>query len=142
MLYFDTSYIVRLYWDDPGFQPVRDLAATDAIVCCLNGRAETVSAFHRKRREGRLTQAQLATVITLFERECAAGAITWLPLSPAVVDRLLRVYVRLPATVSLRAADAIHLACAAENQLAAVYSNDQALLQAASYFGLTARNII
>jgi hypothetical protein len=47
VIYFDTSYIVRLYMEDPGSQKVRETAATDHVACCLLGHAETVAAFHR-----------------------------------------------------------------------------------------------
>jgi hypothetical protein len=77
-----------------------------------------------------------------FEAHCEAGAFNWLALSPAVVDRVIKVYARLPAAVHLRAADALHLACAAENTFKDVYSNNACFLAAATHFGLNPVNIV
>jgi hypothetical protein len=56
--------------------------------------------------------------------------------------RFSHVYQKLPAAVFLRAADAIHLATAAESEFRIVYSNDAHLLAAAKYFGIEGRNVI
>lgn len=142
MLYFDTSYVVRLYTKDSGWEKVRTLAATGSIACCIHGQAEAVGAFHRKFREGALSQKDLRIVVAEFNKDCLAGAFRWLPLSAAVMGRLISTYAGLPSGISLRAADAIHLACAAEAGFTKIYSNDSRLLGAATHFGLSGENVI
>jgi len=142
VIYLDTSYIVRLYTKDTGWEKVRALAKTDHVACCVHGQAETAAAFHRKLREGALNQKELGTLLTEFDKDSTAGAYRWLALSTAVVVRLISTYARLPAAVALRAADAIHLACAADAGFTKVYSNDLRLLTAVAHFGLKGENLI
>jgi len=142
MIYFDASYLVRLYFEDPGWEPVRELATRSSLTSCIHGRAEVIAALHRKLREGVLTQAEFRDVLGQFESDCTEDAVHWLPLSNTVIARVSTVYARLPADAFLRAADATHLACAVENGCKEVYSNDRQLLASAGHFKLRGKDVI
>ena len=142
MIYFDTSYLVRLYYDDSGADAVRALAATDHVACAAYGQVEMSAAFHRKLREGAIRPAAYAALLGQVRTHQEAGAFQWLVQGPEIFARIADVYARLPATVFLRGADALHLATAAEHGLKVVYSNDAHLLAAAKYFGIAGKNVI
>ena len=142
MIYFDTSYLVRLYYEDVGADAVRALAATDHIACAAHGQAEMIAAFHRKLREGAIRPASYAALLGQVQAHIEAGAFRWLSQGEEVFPRIRQVYQKLPATVFLRAADAIHLATAAESGFPIVYSNDARLLAAAQHFGIRGEDII
>ena len=142
MIYFDASYLVRLYVADPGWEKVQAFAESDRLACALHGKAETIAAFHRKFREGALSRPAFHALLKQFESDSAAGGIEWLPITPSCVRRVADTYKSLPATVPLRAADALHLACAAEAGFTGLYSNDSHLLAGGLFFGLKAVNII
>lgn len=142
VIYLDTTYLVRLYLADPGWEKVRELAGTDQIACSILGHAEVLGAFHRKLREGVVTANNLTTLIEEFERDVSEGSITWLPLSEAVIERLVTAFKIIPATTSLRSSDAVHLATAAENSFPVIYTNDRQLLSASAHFNIKAANII
>lgn len=142
MIYFDTSYLVRLYFEDQGWSEVRHLAASDTIACSAHGQAEAVAAFHRKFREGAMTPTAYAALLGQWQAHDEAGAFRWLPQSPDIFVRIRQVYATLPRNVYLRAADALHLGAAAVHGFQAVYTNDAHLLAAAACFGVKGVNVI
>jgi predicted nucleic acid-binding protein len=142
VIYFDTSYLVRLYFQDPGWEAVRTLAQTDHIACAAHGHAEMIAAFHRKLREQAIGTAQYAALLGQLTADDKEGAIHWLPIARETLDTVAAVYARLPAAIYLRAADAFHLATAARDGFKVVHSNDGHLLAAAKHFDLTGRNVI
>lgn len=142
MIYLDTSYLVRLYFDDPGFPAVRELAASDHVCCALHGQAELVAAFHRKLREGAIPPRVYQVLLAQFAADEDAGAFQWLPAGKEVLARVREVYGALPRTTYLRGADAIHLATASVHGRKEIYSNDRHLLAAARNFGLRGVNLL
>lgn len=142
MIYFDTSYLVRLYYHDPGADQVRALAATDHIACATLGQAEMIAAFHRKLREGAIKAAAYAALVEQVEAHIKGGAFQWLAQDQAILARVRSVYRKLPSSVFLRGADAIHLATSAEAGFRTIYSNDVHLIAAARHFEIEGVNVI
>jgi predicted nucleic acid-binding protein len=142
-LYFDTSYLVRLYLGDNGFEAVRKLAASaPALASAWHGQAETIAALHSAYREGRFTVERYLIVLNQFKEERCSSHFLWCALTDKVQARLEKAFQSAPPSTFLRSADALHLACAAEHGFKEVYSNDRHFLAAAPYFGLQGINVI
>jgi predicted nucleic acid-binding protein len=142
VIYFDASYLVRLYVTDFGAEEVRALALTSSVACSWHGRIELIAALHRGYRENRFPQHSFLGLLERFRNEEAEGAFHWIWPATRFIDRAEEAYRKAPASVFLRAADAMHLACAAENGFREIYSHDRHLLAAAPLFGLRAKNVI
>jgi predicted nucleic acid-binding protein len=137
MIYLDASYIVKCYLREAGSAEVLALVQEKpGRHCALHGRAEFCSAVHRRVSEKHLSVSAAAAVWNQFEQDERSGLWHWLALSETVVRCACDTFKTLEARVFLRASDALHLACAAENQFSKVYSNDRILLAAAPHFGL------
>ena len=137
MICLDASYIVKCYLREAGSAEVLKLVQKSAgRSSALHGRAEFYSAGHHRLREKHLSARDAAAVWAQFENDERAGLWHWLALTENVVRHACDAFERLDATVFLRGSDALHLACAAENQFSEIYSADQILLQAAPHFGL------
>jgi predicted nucleic acid-binding protein len=114
----------------------------EVLFCSLHGRAEFISAAHRKVREGTATLAQLRALLAQLHADTSAGALRWLPVTDAHIARVESVYLTAPASTYLRAVDALHLASAAEQGFVEIYSHDRHLLAAAPLFGLRGVTVI
>jgi predicted nucleic acid-binding protein len=141
--YYDTAFLLKLYWSEHGSDAVRAHAADiDVIVCSLHGKAELIAAAHRKFRERNVTKVQIKALLEQIETDQQAGALHWLPISDHHLQRVADACTKAPADTFLRAADALHLASAAEERFPKIYSNDRHLLASASLFGLSGENVI
>jgi len=142
-VYYDTAFLFKVQSPEPGSPQVRAHAVTvEALVCSIHGRAEFASICHRKFREGAATQQQVSALLAQLHADTAAGGIRWLPMSRPIVERVEAICRTAPAGVFLRAADALHLACAVEHGFREIYSNDRHLLAAAPFFGLRGVDLI
>lgn len=141
--YYDTAFLLKLYWVEHGSDAVRSHASNiDVIVCSLHGKAELIAAAHRKFREGSATKIQIKALLKQIEIDQQAGALHWLPISDHHLQRVANAFTKAPADIFLRAADALHLASAAEERFSQIYSNDRHLLASAPLFGLSGENVI
>lgn len=97
MIYFDTSYLVRLYYQEVGADADRALAATDHVACAAHGQAEMMAAFHRKLREGAIRPAAYAALMGQVQAHIDAEAFQWLAQDGETFSRIRHVYQKLPA---------------------------------------------
>jgi len=142
-LYFDTSYLFRLYSFEAGHNAVKELLDDcERVVSAAHARAEFATIILRKRREKSDSTAHLAELHEQFLDEYRDGHIALLPPTEAVFERLEATLRRAPRDTFIRASDALHLACAAEHGFDEVYSNDRHLLATAPLFGLRGRDVV
>jgi predicted nucleic acid-binding protein len=142
VIYCDTSYLVRLYLDDRGFQAVRELCSKQPVASAAHAQAELPAALHRAWREGRLQADAFAALMEQFETDCSEGAFQWQPITARLFAGVGALYRNLPSDTFLRAADALHLLCAVSNGFTEAYSHDRHFLAAAPRFGLKGVDVI
>lgn len=142
MGYLDSGYIAKFYVGEPDSPQVRRLAeALGEVHCAALGRAEVSAALHRKLREGVVGEAAFREVIAQFQRDCANGLWTWIPMTSRVLTATVSAIRDVPKSVFPRAADAIHLACARESGFTEIYTGDRHTRAAATYFRVQAITI-
>ena len=143
MIYFDTTYMLKCYVAESGSQEVRKIWQSEpATACCEFGKMEFVAALHRVHREGRVTDDDSQIILRRWHRDQELGLWNWMPLHDIIIDEVVRMFATLPREIYLHAGDAIHLACARENDFAEIYTNDRHLKTAANYLGLSTCDVI
>ncbi|MFA6287280.1 MAG: type II toxin-antitoxin system VapC family toxin [Opitutaceae bacterium] len=144
MIYLDSSYLVKLYVREHGSEALESWLSGQSgqVVCCLHGRLEIIAALKRQQRELRLDESAVRSVAKRLEKEEKTGVIRWLPINPLLMESACTQMQKIAPSVFLRAADALHLACAADAGLKGIYSHDRHLLTAAPHFGLKGIDII
>lgn len=113
MIYLDTSYLAKLYLREAGTDEVlAAFAGQGGFVCGEHGRLELMTTFKRQEREGAVAARQLKLLRTKHEQDVSARLVHYLPVSSSLIKLACDQVAALPPRVFLRAADALHLACA------------------------------
>jgi predicted nucleic acid-binding protein len=133
--YLDSSALAKIYLPESSSEELdraikgrRDLLLSDLAV------TEVTSALARRRREGHLPGEAATRFHEALLEDLAAGFFNMVGLDPDThreAERLL-----LSCSVSLRAADALHLAMATAEGAASIITFDLRLAQAASEISL------
>lgn len=143
MIYFDAAYIAKCYLNEPGADQVREVAyAANGLASCELARLEFASILRRHARERHITRREMSAIVKEFEADEKTGVWRWHGVTPDLLEKARTAVLKLPDTVFVRAGDALHLTCAAEQNFQQVYTNDRHMLQAAPYFHLTGVDVI
>jgi predicted nucleic acid-binding protein len=143
VIYFDSTYLGRLYLREHGSAEVRQLAEErGGVISCIVGQLEVASIFHRKLREGAISRGDYEKLVMQLGHDLERKVWRWLPVTDELLSQARPAYGLLPSTVYLRAADALHLTCAREGGFSEIHTNDRHMLAAAVQFGLQGVNVI
>lgn len=139
MIYFDACYVAKFYLAEPDSANVIAFAQShDGAGCLVTGKAEVTATFHRKFREGIVDVHGFHLLCAQFETDCASGLWQWHPVDDALLHSCTQRLRNIPSTTFLRAADALHLTCAAGEGCTAIHTSDRHMFAAAPAFGLQA----
>ena len=140
--YFDSAYLAKCYLEEPDSVKIRRFVQTAEIVyssaLCI---VEVSCSLHRAVREKIITKDHASHLRLAFSGHLSAGVIQLIPVSDGILRMVETVVARLPTTIFLRAADAIHLGSAKSEGFEAIWSNDRHMLRAASNFGVVGRSV-
>jgi predicted nucleic acid-binding protein len=141
-LYFDTAYVAKCYLNEVDAKAVRKLAAqATGLYTCAWCIAELACVFQRHVCESNLSGADAVRVRRRFLEDVRNSVWSLVPVSEQFLFRVDSLVSKVPASLYLRAGDAIHLAAAQTAGFEEIWSNDRRLLAAAPSFGLAGRSV-
>lgn len=134
--FFDSSAFAKRYVEEEGSDAVEHLCsqATElaiSVICV----PEIVSALNRRMREGALTKTQYRTAKSRLSAEVADATV--INLVPEVIADAVRVL----ESNTVRAMDALHVACALQWNAALFVSSDERQLSAAKKMKLRTKRV-
>jgi predicted nucleic acid-binding protein len=137
--YFDSRYLAKLYLLEPDSRRVRAHAeAAGNLICSAIGWGEVIATLHRHLRDKLLTREEFQRLSEQVASDVGHGLWKSIPVTHELMEARTRYMMKLPDSVFLRAADALHLTTAAEAGLHEIFSSNRQLCAAAQHFGLTA----
>jgi len=141
-VYFDTCYIAKFYFNEPGSARVRALVRqADGIYSSVWAFAEFHAVLHRRVRQGACSRGDARDLASRFSRHIRDRLWNLIPVNEALLRRTSALMVSAPADLFLRTAGAVHLTTAQEAGEPGVWTSDRHMLAAAQYFGLTVRSV-
>lgn len=136
-MYFDTSYIAKVYLPEAELDRVHDLIRdAGTIHSSVWAVAELHVVLHRSVRERNASSCQIHNLASRFLNDIETGVWNLVPAGEALLRRTSALILSAPAGLFLRAADAVHLTTAQELGERDIWTNDRHMLAAARYFGL------
>lgn len=136
-MYFDSAYIAKFYLTELDSYAVRRvLRRARQRISSAWAMAEVISVFHRHVCSGTLSSADQNELAPLFLEHTAQGVCIFVPVDARMIRATVDLVKGLPASVSLRAGDAVHIATALQVGESAIWASDRHLLAAARHCGL------
>ena len=108
--YGDASAVVKRYVPETGSAWIHRVFVQDQVSFCQQTIAEVASALARRSREGSITQGERDAAFLSFLRDLDDYAVT--PVTEELVLEASGLVLSVPTPLTLRAADALHIASA------------------------------
>jgi predicted nucleic acid-binding protein len=135
-LFFDTSALVKRYFNEPGSDDVLSLCArADDVAVSAVLPVEIISTLARLKRERRLDTISFNQIKKAFFSDLAD--MTVILLSPQVISHAVAAVEAMP----LKSLDALHIGCALEYKPDLFVSGDKQQISSAKSAGLQVKQL-